>query len=534
MHPFRILQLERDRDLAQAVQARFEAPLYHIEWQEDGILPETLSQYDLILIDESYVTILQMVWADVIAPPRLLLTGVSERAMPDLVKLLGAERYVLKTVDNYVDEVEKAVQWVLHRAVAGESKLWQQYVSDWQALHEAGQDLNALHDWQEIIDRLLVTAKQMTGAEGSTVWLWDTEINGRLICRAHVQDRLAPDEYLVNTVLLAGQGVAGWVAKHKESIVVNDLQGREQFANNLQMHHLMQTKSLVAAPLIVRDTVLGVLEIVNKEEGPFSPRDRHLVETLAVSAALALDNAALMTRLQQGAFELRVKNEELDAFAHTVAHNLRSKVAHLLGFAQMMQADWERLAAEDIELYLETMINSGYKMQDIIDELLLLSQIRNTEVQLKRLAMGELVKEVLERLHVDIMASGATIEVADEWPVAWGYGPWVEEAWINYVSNGLKYGGTPPHLVLGANEAENGFVSFWVEDNGQGLTAAQQKGLFTPFTRLNQVHVEGYGLGLSIVRRIMEKLGGAVWVESEVGKGSRFEFLLPGKVGVDE
>jgi signal transduction histidine kinase len=113
------------------------------------------------------------------------------------------------------------------------------------------------------------------------------------------------------------------------------------------------------------------------------------------------------------------------------------------------------------------------------------------------------------------------------WPVAEGYTPWVEEVWINYLSNGLKYGGHPPRLEVGATPQDDGMIRFWVKDNGPGLDAEEQARLFAEFTRLGKVRAQGHGLGLSIVRRIMEKLGGQAGVESEVGQGSLFYFTLP-------
>jgi len=123
--------------------------------------------------------------------------------------------------------------------------------------------------------------------------------------------------------------------------------------------------------------------------------------------------------------------------------------------------------------------------------------------------------------------------------MALGYMPWVEEIWVNYLSNAIKYGGRPPRLELGADPLPNpppqageglggGMIRFWVRDHGAGLTPEDQARLFTPFTRLDQVRVKGHGLGLSIVRRIVEKLGGQVGVESQVGQGSTFSFTLPG------
>ena len=109
-----------------------------------------------------------------------------------------------------------------------------------------------------------------------------------------------------------------------------------------------------------------------------------------------------------------------------------------------------------------------------------------------------------------------------------GYGPWVEEVWVNYVENALKYGGRPPHVELGA-ERVNSVSRFWVRDNGRGPAPEEQGCLFRPFTRLDQAHIQGHGLGLSIVRHIVERLGGQVGVESAgvPGQGSIFSFTLP-------
>jgi signal transduction histidine kinase len=121
----------------------------------------------------------------------------------------------------------------------------------------------------------------------------------------------------------------------------------------------------------------------------------------------------------------------------------------------------------------------------------------------------------------------------------------VEEVWVNYLSNAIKYGGQPPRVELGSSlqdpplagggptaqsaPSETGWVRFWVRDNGLGLTPDEQGRLFTLFTRLEQTRVKGHGLGLSIVRRIVDKLGGEVGVESEIGEGSTFWFTLPAR-----
>ncbi|KAA3663708.1 MAG: ATP-binding protein [Chloroflexi bacterium] len=134
--------------------------------------------------------------------------------------------------------------------------------------------------------------------------------------------------------------------------------------------------------------------------------------------------------------------------------------------------------------------------------------------------------EAKARLLLMIEQHQAEIIVPFDLPTASGYAPWIEEVWVNYLSNGIKYGGQPARLECGANKLANGTIKYWVRDNGPGLTPEQQSKLFTPFTRLNSVNIEGHGLGLSIVQRIIEKLGGTVGVESQLGQGSLFFFTL--------
>jgi two-component system sensor histidine kinase/response regulator len=145
--------------------------------------------------------------------------------------------------------------------------------------------------------------------------------------------------------------------------------------------------------------------------------------------------------------------------------------------------------------------------------------------------MASVVAGAQQRLAYMIDEYQPEITLPDAWPVALGYSPWVEEVWVNYLSNALKYGGRPPCIELGATEQTDGAVRFWASDNGPGLTPEERARLFPPFTRLDQDRVEGHGLGLSIVRRIVKRLGGQVGVESEVGQGSVFSFTLPGAAG---
>lgn len=238
------------------------------------------------------------------------------------------------------------------------------------------------------------------------------------------------------------------------------------------------------------------------------------------------------------AAELEDRNEELDAFAHMVAHDLDGPLAHMVGFAEVLKDDHAALPPEDVSRYLRMIAQSGRKMSRIIDALLLLASVRQIDqVPKEALDMKLIVGEALARLTDQRNELEAMIVLPqdDVWPEAVGYALWVEEVWFNYLSNALKYGGEPPRVELGWTEEEGGWVRFWVRDDGLGITPEQQSRLFTPFTRLGPdvERAKGHGLGLSIVRLIVEKLGGQVGVESEVGQGSRFWFRLPRFQGWD-
>lgn len=234
-------------------------------------------------------------------------------------------------------------------------------------------------------------------------------------------------------------------------------------------------------------------------------------------------NRQLAQRLE----EVEVRNRDLDSFAHTVAHDLRTPINVILGYTDLLLGSRDALTEEDVQRSLEAIAEAAGKMSNITEELMLLAGVRTQEVDAVPLSMGEIVAEARQRLDYLFSAEAVDFQRPDEWPPVCGYAPWVEEVWVNYLSNAIKYGGACPTVVVGSEATENNHVRFWVQDNGPGLTPEEQARLFIPFERLGQVQTQGYGLGLSIVRRIITKLDGDVGVESELGEGSRFWFTLP-------
>jgi signal transduction histidine kinase len=231
-----------------------------------------------------------------------------------------------------------------------------------------------------------------------------------------------------------------------------------------------------------------------------------------------------ISRLQQ---ELEAQNAELNAFAHTVAHDLKSPLSIVQGYTSMMLEDLSNILTEDGVKYVQRIQDGALKASKIIDELLLLAGIGRQQVEITAVNMHEPVALALDRLQMRIQEYQPEIIKPETWPKAKGYSPWIEEVWANYISNALKYGGQSPRVELGSTPLGNGLIQFWVQDNGPGLTSEEQAKLFAEFSRINTDRAQGHGLGLSIVRRIVRRLGGEVGVESQPGQGSKFYFTLP-------
>ncbi|MBN1873681.1 MAG: response regulator [Anaerolineae bacterium] len=250
---------------------------------------------------------------------------------------------------------------------------------------------------------------------------------------------------------------------------------------------------------------------------------------------------------------------ELDAYAETVTHDLKNPLGLLKGYADLLLLDYETISESELKQCALGISHGVNKMSKIIDALLLLADTRK-KVEFTALDMAPITAEALQRFAKEIETSHVAIIVPERWPMAIGYAPWVEEVWVNYIGNALKYGRRPDkntllRVELGYDEfesipisteeslasvddmlanadvlphtPENLYLRFWVRDNGEGLMPVEQSRLFTPFERLHKIDVTGQGLGLSIVKRIVERLGGWVGVESVVGQGSTFFFALP-------
>lgn len=223
---------------------------------------------------------------------------------------------------------------------------------------------------------------------------------------------------------------------------------------------------------------------------------------------------------------LQARNQDLEDYVHMVAHDLKEPLV-VLDITSNLITKVPDLNSEKFQEYVRQMGLTAHEMKRIINNLLLFAKVSKVEAPVGPVQMERVVANVQHRLSHLIKEQQARIVLPEMWPLAIGYEPWVEEVWANYLSNGLKYGGRPPFLELGASIRTDRAIRFWVRDNGSGIPAAIQDHLFTSCHEARRLNTPEHGLGLPIVQRLVEKLGGQVGVESEAGMGSLFFFTLP-------
>jgi signal transduction histidine kinase len=230
---------------------------------------------------------------------------------------------------------------------------------------------------------------------------------------------------------------------------------------------------------------------------------------------------------------LEARNKELEEYAHMVAHDLKEPLTVLIMTADLIK-DIPDLTGPEWKEDLLQIQSTAYEMKSIIKNLLLFAEVSKEEAPRGAVRMAQVVANVQARLSHIIKEQQAQLILPQVWPDAIGYGPWIEEVWANLLSNALKYGGRPPRVELGASAGLDGTLCFWTRDNGPGIPLEARTCLFTRGNPLNRLSDPEHGLGLPIVYNIVEKLGGQVGVESEVGQGSLFFFTLPAAASYSE
>tara|TARA_Y100000031_G_scaffold99201_1_gene108680 strand:+ start:24635 stop:25768 length:1134 start_codon:yes stop_codon:yes gene_type:complete len=241
----------------------------------------------------------------------------------------------------------------------------------------------------------------------------------------------------------------------------------------------------------------------------------------------ALNRSRLTSQLFYYQKELERSNKELSEFTHTASHDLKAPLRRIITYCDMLAEDaQERLIEDDITM-LERMKTNAARMQNLVNDLLTFSLIRAEEEPLENIHLSKILEEARDELKEQIAENKAVIKV-ESLPEFKVFPLRLKQLFINLISNALKYRSEEtPEIVVSTTKIDANKVEISFKDNGLGVDPQFHEDIFKDFKRLhNQDSIEGTGLGLSICKRICEKHGGAIRVESAAGQGANFIVTL--------
>jgi PAS domain S-box-containing protein len=283
--------------------------------------------------------------------------------------------------------------------------------------------------------------------------------------------------------------------------------------------------SLIDVDAAVASIRLGGKPLLQVELRNVTREVQAAAEVRALNTTLELRVAERTAELGASNRELETANHDLESFSYSVAHDLRAPLRAMSGFAQLLKLDIDDKAFDESIVHAGRIIASAERMNALIDGLLNVARASRDAMHLEPVDSLAMVEDILLELHARSRAR-VTVEPL---PVVQADRLALRQVWVNLISNALKYSAKreQPVIAIRCGSAP-GECAFSVADNGAGFEPAHAQRLFGTFQRLhNPAEFEGIGIGLAIVKRIVERHGGRVWAEGKAGVGATFHFALP-------
>jgi signal transduction histidine kinase len=291
-------------------------------------------------------------------------------------------------------------------------------------------------------------------------------------------------------------------------------------------------RTVLAIPFMREGAAIGVLAIARSTPRPFTPQQIELAETFADQAVIAIENVRLFDEIQDKSRQLEEASQHKSQFLANMSHELRTPLNAILGYTELMTDGAYGEPSEKMLGILKRLEANGKHLLGLINDVLDLSKIEAGQLVLELSDyciqdIAQTVRSTLEPLATD-KKLGFKVEVAPQLPAGRGDGRRLTQVLINLVGNAIKFTDTGEVAIKA--EANNGSFHVSVRDTGAGISAADQAKLFQEFQQADNAITRkkgGTGLGLAISKRIVEMHGGKIWVESQLGQGSTFTFMLP-------
>jgi signal transduction histidine kinase len=396
-----------------------------------------------------------------------------------------------------------------------------------QRILEISQILTSTYDLDELLQIILAAATELTKTETASILLLD---EGSVELRFAASTGIYREKIMTLRVPVDGS-LAGTILRSGEPMVFENVQQDPRHFDGVDKQIAFESRSMLGVPLLMRNRSVGVLEAWNKlDSAPFSEEDGQVLMTLAAQAAVAIENARLITALQNAYEQLNRVDQIKSDFIAIASHELRTPLGLILGYAAMLRED---LKNPDTMQQLDVVMNSALRLRDLIDDMV---NVQHVEEGKAKLVLTEFV---LQEVVQHVVAAVSELYVVKQQEVLINLPPQPltltadrEKIMLvinNLLTNAIKFTDARGRIMLTA-ECKNGDVQLHVADTGVGIPAREVEHIFDRFYQvephLTRTH-GGLGLGLAIAKGMIELHGGKIWVESVEGLGSRFSFSVP-------
>ena len=406
-------------------------------------------------------------------------------------------------------------------------------VEELKALEEVGRAVSSTLDLETVLATIVSRAVQLSGANGGLIYEYD-EATQEFHLRA--TDRMEQEliEALRAAPIHFGEGAIGQAAALRAPVQIPDaLDERGYVVTRLRpILERLGYRSVLAVPLLRQERIVGGLVVLRRESGSFPTPVVNLLQIFATQSVLAIHNARLFREIQEKGHQLELASKYKSQFLASMSHELRTPMNAVLGYTRMLLMNVYGELPEKVRDVHGRIDKSGRHLLGLINDVLDFSKIEAGQLTLaiNPYSIRDVVHAVVAGTQSLATEKNLALKItvpADP-PAASGDERRVTQVLLNLVGNAIKF--TDSGEVRVDVAAVNGAIEVSVSDSGPGIAAADQGHIFEEFHQAESSTTQkkgGTGLGLAIAKRIVELHGGKIWVESEVGKGSKFTFTLP-------
>jgi signal transduction histidine kinase len=462
----------------------------------------------------------------------------------ELVGTIGIYRRVvspfsdkqIKLLQNFAAQAVIAIENVrLFQELEARTRELAQSVGELRALGEVGQAVSSTLDLQTVLSTIVRHAVQLSGTSGGIIYEYN-ESTETFHLRASYQMEDEVVEAIKATPVRLGEGATGRAATTRMPVEIPDILEEREYTGTRARPMLARLgyRSLLAVPLLRDQQIMGALTVWRRTSGNFKAEVVNLLQTFAAQSALAIHNARLFREIQEKGHQLELASKYKSQFLASMSHELRTPMNAVLGYTRMLLMNVYGELPEKVRDVHGRIDKSGRHLLGLINDVLDFSKIEAGQLTLTVNPYS--IKDVIQAVVAGTQSLATeknlvlTTTIPGDLPSASGDERRIAQVLLNLVGNAIKF--TDSGEVRIDVVAENGDLLVSVSDTGPGIPETERAKIFDEFRQAEGSITQkkgGTGLGLAIAKRIVELHGGKIWVESEVGKGSKFTFTLPMK-----